>query len=163
MAGEKEFAQGLEYFRDGYLGKALEQMKAAAEAEPQNALFLSYLGLLVAAAQKNFEKAEELCQMALKLDRGEPQCYLNVAEVYTRAKRPKEAMEALREGLQRTKRDARLADAIARLSGRRRPVFPFLEREHPVNMVLGRLRHKILGPVGGKKAKTKAKAAGKRK
>ena len=163
MAGEREFAQGLEYFRDGYLGKALEQMKAAAEAEPQNALFLSYLGLLVAAAQKNFEKAEELCLMALKLDRGEAQCYLNLAEVHARGKRPKEAMEALREGLQRTKRDARIADAIARLSGRRTPVFPFLEREHPVNMVLGRLRHRILGPVGGKKAKPKGKAVGKRK
>ena len=156
MAGEKEFAQGLEYFRDGYVGKALEQMKAAAEAEPGNALYLSYLGLLVAAAQKDFEKAEQLCHMALKLDRAEAQCYLNVAEVYMRAKRPKEAMEALREGLQRTKRDKRIADAIARLSGRRRPVFPFLEREHPVNMVLGRLRHRILGPVGGKKAKPKA-------
>ena len=156
MAGEKEFAQGLEYFRDGYVGKALEQMKAAAEAEPQSALYMSYLGLLVAAAQKDFEKAEQLCHMALKLDRAEPQCYLNVAEVYMRAKRPKEAMEALREGLQRTKRDARIADAIARLSGRRRPVFPFLEREHPVNMALGRIRHKILGPVGGAKAKPKA-------
>lgn len=163
MAGEKEFGQGLEYFRDGYLGKALEQMKAAAEAEPQNALFLSYLGLLVAAAQKDFPKAEQLCKMALKLDRVEPQCYLNIAEVYTRAKRPAEAMEALREGLRRTKRDARIADAIARLSGRRRPVFPFLDREHPVNMVLGRLRHRILGPVGGRKGKPKAKVVGKKK
>jgi Flp pilus assembly protein TadD len=155
MAGENEFELGLQFFRDGYVGKALEQMKAAAEAAPQNAMYMSYLGLLVAAAQKDFDKAEQICQMALKLDRGEPQCYLNMAEVYTRARRPAEAMEALREGLQRTKRDKRIADAIARLSGRRQPVFPFLDREHPLNMVLGRIRHQILGPVGGKKAKPK--------
>ena len=156
MAGEKEFELGMQYFRDGYVGKALEQIKAAAEAAPQNAIYMSYLGLLVAAAQKDFDNAEKICHMALKLDRGEPQCYLNIAEVYTRGRRPKEAMEALREGLRRTKRDARIEDAIARLSGRRTPVFPFWEREHPVNMALGRIRHKILGPVGGKKGKAKA-------
>jgi len=161
MPGEKEFELGMQYFRDGYVGKALEQIKAAAEAAPQNAIYMSYLGLLVAAAQKDFDNAEKICLMALKLDRGEPQCYLNIAEVYTRGKRPKEAMEALREGLRRTKRDARIADAIARLSGRRTPLFPFWEREHPVNMALGRIRHKILGPVGGKKGK--AKAASKKK
>lgn len=156
MAGEKEFQLGLQYFRDGYVGKALEQMKAAAEAAPKNPLYASYLGLLVAVAQKDFENAEKLCLMALKLDRGEPQCYLNIAEVYTRGKRAKEAMEALREGMQRTKRDKRIVDAIARLSGRRSPLFPFLEREHPVNRALGRIRHSILGPVGGKKGKAKA-------
>lgn len=156
MAGEKEFELGMQYFRDGYVGKALEQLKLAAEAAPQNPIYMSYLGLLVAAAQKDFDNAEKICHLALKLDRGEPQSYLNMAEVYTRGKRPKEAMEALREGLRLTKRDKRIADAIARLSGRRTPVFPFWEREHPVNMALGRIRHSIMGPVGGKKGKPKA-------
>jgi len=57
MAGEKEFELGMQFFRDGYVGKALEQMKAAAEAAPKNAIYMSYLGLLVAVAPEEAEAA----------------------------------------------------------------------------------------------------------
>ncbi len=114
----------------------------------QNPLYVSYLGLLLALAQKKYADAERLCHAALRMQRNEAQCYLNLAQVYVKARKKGKAAETLSMGLQYTKRDARLARDLRRLGVRREPVIPFLERRNFLNRHLGRLRHRALVLLG---------------
>lgn len=147
-AAEAEFKQGMTHYRNGYYGKALDKLQAAVELDRQNALYVSYAGLMVARAQKNYQVAEELCHTAVRMNRKEVQAYLNLAEVYLQAGQKSDAVEALTVGLPYTKRDVRLIRALRKLGVRRPPVFAFLERRHFLNRHVGKLRHKVLQMLG---------------
>lgn len=147
-AAEVEFDQGLQLYRDGYYGKALDKLRAAVELDKQNPLYVSYLGLLVAVAQKKYEDAAQLCHTALRMNRQLVQGYLNLHQVYLKAGMKADAVEALTVGLQYTKRDVHLVRALRQLGVRRPPVFPFLERKHFLNRHVGKLRHRVLQMLG---------------
>lgn len=148
VEAEREFREGLRLFRSNYYGKALAKFRWAVELERHNPLYVSYLGLLLALAQKKYGDAEQLCHTALRMKRNEVQCYLNLAEVYIQAGKKGDAVETLLVGLQYTKRDPRLKRALRKLGVRRSPVIPFLERKHFLNRHLGRLRHRVLKILG---------------
>jgi tetratricopeptide (TPR) repeat protein len=78
------------------------------------------------------------------MKRNQAQLYLNLAEVYSAAGRPDEALEVLEAGLKYARRDIRLTIAKNKLTPRRMPVLGFLSRKHPVNRQLGRLRHQAM-------------------
>jgi len=142
---EALFKEGMLLYKNGYWGKALDKLREAVDADKQNATYLSYYSLMVALAKKSYDEAEKLGQMALKMDRKNVQAYLNLSEVYSRARRKSDAVEALREGLKLTRRDQRLQRALEKLGVRRPPVLPFLGRTNPVNVFAGRVRHKLTG------------------
>lgn len=145
---QKAFKEGLTHYRNSYYGKALPKFQQAVELNRQNPLYVSYLGLLLALAQKKYADAEQLCHAALRMKRNEPQFYLNLAEVYVRARQKSDAVETLSVGLRYTKRDARLTRALRRLGVRREPPLPFLKRRSFLNRHLGRLRHRVLVLLG---------------
>lgn len=144
----KEFQRGMTFYRNQYPGKALPHVRQAAELEKNNPTYVSYLGLIVGLAQKKWGEAEKLCQGALRMRRHDPQLYLNLAEVYLKARRKEDAVYILTTGLQYTKQDVRLRRALRRLGVRRAPVFSFLGRGHPLNRHVGKLRHRLLELVG---------------
>lgn len=148
LEAEKVFRQGIMLYRSGYWGKALNKVRLAVELDKKNPLYISYLGLLVAVATKAYEEAEQLCHLALRMNRKEVQSYLNLAEVYVRAAKKEDAVEALTVGLRYTKRDARLMRELRKLGVRQPPVLPFLERKHFLNRHLGKLRHRALRLLG---------------
>lgn len=145
---EQEFKQGINLFRSGYYAKALEKIRHAVELDRKNPLYISYMGLMVALAQKNYEVGEQLCHRAVGMNRRLVQSYLNLAEVYIQSRRKEEAVEALMSGLPYTRRDARLLRALGKLGVRRPPILPFLDRRHFLNRHLGRLRHRVLQMIG---------------
>lgn len=57
-----------------------------------------------------------------------------------------QAYEALRRALSVDPSDQELRQLLGKLGIRRRPIVPFLPRSNRVNVTLGRLRHKVLGP-----------------
>ncbi len=144
----REFKQGLTFLRDNYAGKALPHMKRAVELEKNNPYYMSYLGVVLARSEKKWGEAEKLCDGAVRLKRNQAQLYLNLAEVYATAGRRDEAVEALQAGLKFARRDIRLNIAMNKLTKRRAPVFSFLERQHPINRGLGKLRHQTLNMIG---------------
>jgi len=145
---EQAFEQGMEFYKNGYWGKALDKFREAVELDKQNPKHVSYLGLLVAVAKKSYEEAEQLCHVALRLDHKYVQGYLNLADVYLRARKKVDAVECLTVGIKYTKRDVHLVRALRKLGIRRPPVIPFLERKHFLNRHLGMLRHRVLQMLG---------------
>jgi Flp pilus assembly protein TadD len=139
------FRFGLAHLRDGQSFEALSAFRQAASMEPQNPYFLSYYGLALGQASRNWDEAEALCMAALRKRRQVPQLYLNLAELYRCRGRVGDAVEILHDGMRYTGRDSRLVEALGVFGYRRPPVLSFLGRNHPLNRYLGRWRHRALG------------------
>ncbi|HEV3481719.1 MAG TPA: tetratricopeptide repeat protein, partial [Candidatus Acidoferrales bacterium] len=95
---------------------------------------------------RRFGDAETLCREALNLKCNHAQLYLNLAEVYNQAGRTPDAIEILEKGMVSAGRDFRIRRALERIGVRRPPLLNFLHRNHPINRMLGRLRHRFAGP-----------------
>ena len=145
---QKEFQAGQELFALKSPHKALAHFNRAVELDNSNPLYLSYLGLSIAAAEKKWDHAEEMCLSAVRLDRTQPQLYLNLAEFYSLAGKKADAVETLLAGMSEAGRDARLIKFLRKLGVRRPPVVPFLDRDHFVNRQLGKLRYRLLRSMG---------------
>jgi tetratricopeptide (TPR) repeat protein len=105
---------------------------------------MSFLGLAIARAQRKWDKAAELCEMAIHLNPKEIQFRLNLGEVYALAGRREQALFTLDHASKLFGDDARLKQARSRVQNRRNPVLPFFGRGHFLNRELGKLRHRVL-------------------
>jgi Flp pilus assembly protein TadD len=144
--GRTEFAECLRHLHDEHKGIALAHIRRALKAEPQNPFFLSYVGMLCAVAEKRYVAGEKLCREALEIKCNHAQLYLNLAEVYRQAGRHGDAMKTLRKGFISAGRDLRIRMALEKIGGRRPPILSSLGRCHPLNRLLGRWRHRMIGP-----------------
>ena len=145
-AGMAEFKECLQHMRDGHPEDALGHARRALGAAPKNPFYLSYTGLLAAMADRRYGDAETLCREALNLKCNHAQLYLNLAEVYTQAGRTTDAIDVLEKGMVSAGRDFRIRRALERIGVRRGPVLSFLHRSNPLNIMLGRLRYRFVGP-----------------
>lgn len=139
MRGDQTFLQfkrGMDAADRGDTANALIYLNQAAEGS-ESALVSSYLGYCLAKEKKDFDQAVMLCQRAIELEPSNALHYLNMARVLTTMERKGHALKILRRGLQ-VQRHPQLLQELRRLGLRRRPVFPFLKREHPMNIHLGR-------------------------
>jgi predicted Zn-dependent protease len=141
-----DFKECMKHLRDGHPDEALADVRRALETAPQNPFYLSYAGLLMARAERRFRDGERLCLEAVTMRHNHPQLYLNLAELCQSAGQCQEAIDWLHKGFTSTGRDHRIRRALKKLGGRRKPVLSFLDRSHPVNRVLGKWRHRLLGP-----------------
>jgi Flp pilus assembly protein TadD len=146
-----EFKQGLQALKNGYPQKALIHMQTAFESEKQNPFYLSFLGLSIARAQRRWDQAAELCEIAVQLRRSECQFHMNLAEVYALAGRREKALDTLDAALELFGRDQRLTRARSRVEKRRPPLLPFLTRNHFLNRAFGKVRHRTLRRLAGQK------------
>ena len=143
-----EFKEGLAFLRNNYAHRAVAHFSRALELDKMNPFYISYLGLAMAAGERNWEAAEDLCTQAVKMRRAQPELYINLAEVYRLAGKRQDAIETLSEGLRYTKRDPRIDDALHRYGFRRPPVFSFLDRNNIINRQLGKLRYRVMQSLG---------------
>lgn len=138
------FKQGIRLLKDGYPKKALALFRLSFECEKHNPYYLSYLGLSIARAERKWEQASELCEIAVQLKNREIQFYLNLAEVFTLSKRRERAFDTLDTALEIFGEDEGLQRARGRLEQRRSPVLSLFSRDHFLNRKLGKLRHRAL-------------------
>lgn len=136
-----EFKQGVKFLQNGYPKKALACLRRAYEYEKHNPYYQSFLGLSIAQAQRKWDQAVELCQIAVQQRRTEVQFHLNLADVYALAGRRELALDTLDLALELLGDDERLSRARSKVEKRRRPVLPFLTRGHLLNRQLGKFRH----------------------
>ena len=145
---KEEFKEGLAMLRNNYASKALTHFARALELDKTNPFYLSYLGVAMAAGERNWDSAEDLCTQALKMKRTQVELYLNLANVYRLTGKRQDAVDTLTLGLTMTKRDPRIAEVLTKYGYRRPPVLPFLERDHYLNRELGKLRYRVMKSLG---------------
>lgn len=143
-----DFKEGLAMLKNGYPQKAVVRLRRAFESEKSNPYYLSFLGLSIARAERKWDQASELCEIAVQLRRKEAQFHLNLAEVYQLAGRRIQAIDTLEAALELFSDDERLKRARGRVEKRRSPVLPFLARDNALNRHLGKLRHRALKRTG---------------
>jgi tetratricopeptide (TPR) repeat protein len=139
-----EFREGIELLKNEYPERALAKLQRAFDSDKRNAYFISFLGLAIARAQRKWDQASDLCEMAVQLKPKEIQFHLNLGEVYALAGRRARALDKLDRALALFGNDARLKQARSKVENRRNPLLPFFGREHFLNRELGKLRHRIL-------------------
>jgi len=105
-------------------------------------LLLSYLGLCLSMTKGRYREAARLCEVAIRRESFHPDHYINLARVWEAGRSRKNVVDAIERGLAAARTPALLA-LQKELGARKTPVVPFLHRDNPVNMALGRLRHKI--------------------
>ena len=139
-----EFREGVELLKNEYPQKAVVRLRRAVDCDKHNPYFMSFLGLSIARAQRKWEQASELCEMAVQLKPKEIQFYLNLGEVYAASGLREKALDKLDDAMELFGNDARLRQARNKVQNRRNPILPFFGRAHFLNRELGKLRHRAL-------------------
>ncbi|HUP64009.1 MAG TPA: hypothetical protein VM557_01850 [Thermoanaerobaculia bacterium] len=151
---DEEYLLGLNLLSDAYSGK-----RNAAVPPPDG---LSYLGLCLALVQRKFKPAIEFCEKAIELQFYHPEHYSNLARVYVAAEKRKKAVDAVKRGLKVLPEDEGLARLRDELGQRKSPPIPFLSRNNPLNVLIGRARHaKKAAPAKKKTAAPSTKKSAK--
>jgi len=143
-----EFRKGVELLKNEYPQKALVSLRRAFESDKHNAYYNSFLGLAIARAERKWDQASALCEIAVELKPKEIQFHLNLGQVYALAGRREKALDKLDYALGLFGEDTRLTQARSKVEKRRAPLLPFIGRTHFLNRELGKLRHRILKSLG---------------
>ena len=140
------FRRSVEAYRVGRLDQAAEGFRALVDDGSEEPLHVSYAGLLELRCRDRTRQGLELCRRALALAPDDGQVHLNLAKAYRHAGRIEQARGVLRRALRTWPGNPALQGEIERLDARRRPPIPVLDRDHPVNKYLGKLRSKVSRP-----------------
>ncbi len=109
---------------------------------------LAGYGLCLVVARGRCAEGLRYCKRAAAAAAGNAEIQLFLARACLEAGERDVAVEALDRALVIDPRDPRLVALRLSLGARRRPVIPALHRDHPLNVWLGRLRHRLRGPLG---------------
>ncbi len=148
-SAEMSFRKGVKALEENRHLEALAYFEAALNQEEKSASpaprmkYLSFYGLALSLAAGRTEEAIEMCERALSVEFYNPDLYLNAARVYLAAGQRRRAYRALCQGLRLEKGHAGLVAEFRRMGVRRRPTIPFLDRSHPLNVVVGRLASRL--------------------
>jgi tetratricopeptide (TPR) repeat protein len=135
----------IERCRRGAWREGLPALARIAEQEGRPgmlpALVYSYLGYGIALRQQRLSEGLKLCQHAVKMEFYQAENYLNLARTQLLAGHRRPAVRAVADGLKVEPDNGQLLELQHELGLRKRPVLSFLSRSHPINSLLGRIRH----------------------
>ncbi|MBI3805054.1 MAG: tetratricopeptide repeat protein [Nitrospirae bacterium] len=136
------------------LNALLESQKYFKELEEDATppLLLSLLGLSQAMARNNIEVGVSYCQRAIAEDSLQEDFYHHLGLVYLKAGDKKKAITVFKKGLRLSPNHSGIWSRIAQLGLRKRPLLPFLPRQHFLNRFIGMW---LAGP--GEKPRTAAR------
>jgi Flp pilus assembly protein TadD len=109
-----------------------------------NPLYLSYYGLCV-GMRGELPEAQRLCSKAAKLSPQSPIVLVNLGRILLAQGLRKEARDFFSRAYEIDNTNAPAALELSGMGVRRQPVLRRLPRSHPLNKMLGRMRHRILG------------------
>lgn len=114
----------------------------ALKISPENPEYLSHLGLCI-GIQGNLIAGVQMCSKAIKMSPNIPILHVNLGRLLLEQGQRKEARESLMRAYKLDNTNAPAALELSRMGVRRKPVLPFLKRNHPLNIYCGKLRHWI--------------------
>lgn len=138
---KEAFEDGRTAFAQGDLDGALRYFEIAHTEDPNDPTCRSYYGLCVGLAQRDFDRAVEICRASAKQEFFNPEQYLNLARLYLAFGFKSEGIRFLRRGQMIDPDHRGIQTEFVNLGRRVRPVLGFLPRKHVVNRCLGFLRH----------------------
>ncbi|OGW61319.1 MAG: hypothetical protein A2V83_00335 [Nitrospirae bacterium RBG_16_64_22] len=135
---------GQTLYRGGYHGQALAVFEKGLDLAPGDPRFISYIGVLTALVRRDVKKAIELCRKAIDEQPYVGQWYVNLATVYEKSRQKEEAALVLRRGLVAENGHRELLSMLKKLQPRRKPFIGSLDRDHPINKLLGMVSHRLI-------------------
>jgi len=100
----------------------------------------SYYGLCLALGRREYADAIDYCKVPLKTTFANPDHHANLALVYLRRDDREKAVRILHAGLRMQPNHVRTNQILNAIGKRQKPVLPFLSRDNPLNIWLGRRR-----------------------
>jgi Flp pilus assembly protein TadD len=136
----------------GNFEKAEQLLAETIKISPDNPTYISYYGLCVGMLG-DLGEGEKHCLRAAKLSSSNPIALVNLGRILLEQGYRKEAREQFSRAYAIDNTHSAAALELSAMGVRRPPVLPFLSRNHPLNVYLGKLRHHILGfkKPGGRK------------
>ena len=143
------FRDGVSALERGDCATAARRFRLALSLEREGRLgrrqleYLSWFSLATAMAHGVTAECIRACETAARRNQFDPEMQLNLGRVYLLAQRPTEALAAFEHGLRLSPGHARLRAERDAAERRGPPVIRRLSRAHPLNLILGRLRHAL--------------------
>lgn len=138
-AGSVHFERGKRAMANSQMLDALAAFEAAHRAEPDNAEFQSFYGLLHALERGRTREGLDMARAAAERAPDLASVHLNLARVLTKCEDKAGAVAAVRKGLEHHPRDPGLLAECKLLGVRRPPTFKNLPRGHWLNKYVGKL------------------------
>ncbi|MCL4806635.1 MAG: tetratricopeptide repeat protein [Thermoanaerobaculia bacterium] len=131
-----QYERGLIFLAEAYrhLGKDNHRLSGP---------LLSFYGLCLAMHRGRIKEAAEFCSLGVEKDHYNPDVYYNMARVWITGRSRRKAVDAIEKGLALEPRHPGLLRLRAEIGARKPPVIPFLHRDNPLNVSLGRMRAKL--------------------
>lgn len=133
--------EGLAAFQARDLPWAHRAFERAHRRDPRHLRAMSWYGVTLVLVERNSNLGLSLCDAALRPG-PDPELLLNLARVHLALRQRERAVRAVTRGLEAAPGHPALRSALVALGTRRDPVLPLLSRRHPLNRLLGRLRHR---------------------
>jgi len=137
------FQQALNEYQEGQYLDALEgfseaHLNAAREDSFYNK-YLSYHGLMLVLLER--PRGMEMCRNAAANEQFDGDVFLNLAKAEQYIGNRKGCVQALQNGLLLAPDNIELRQMRAEIGTRRKPLLRFLHRDHPVNVMFGKMTY----------------------
>jgi tetratricopeptide (TPR) repeat protein len=130
-----QYERGLIFLAEAYRHVGRDQHRLSGP-------LISFYGLCLALHRGRIKEAAEFCGLGIEKDHYNPDVYYNMARVWVAGRSRRKAVEALEKGLALDPRHAGLKRLMAEMGVRKAPVIPFLHRDNPLNVSLGKMRRR---------------------
>jgi Flp pilus assembly protein TadD len=134
--------EGLAAFQARDLSAAHAAFERAHRKDPRDPRCMSWYGVTLVLVERNSNLGLMLCDQALRAAGASPELLLNQARVHLALNQRERAVRSVARGLELWPDEPTLVAARDALGSRRAPVLSFFSRNHPLNRLLGRLRHR---------------------
>jgi Flp pilus assembly protein TadD len=134
------YSRALEMVRRNKYKVALSHLIEALRIAPGNPVYLSYFGLCLAHAERDYDRAVRVCRQAIRTFSKDPILRVNLGKVHKLKGENASAHKEFLRAWELNKDHPSTAAELARMGIRRPPFLTFLSRRHWANKYLGIVR-----------------------
>ncbi len=143
MAAEDYFRAGMLFLKREKYREALSAFRRALDLHALEPRYLSYTGYCLAHVEKRSRDAVDLCEKAVRIEFYRPELFLNLGRVYLLAGNKRKAHQTFWKGFALDRDNKELRAELEKMGIRKPPVFPFLDRKHPLNKIVGKALYNL--------------------